>query len=177
MASVGADYQCSNVEEFRASYARVNFTFAQFYRNTVPPAGQIDQALSNVLFTSTSLLQFGPLTNLPQGRIVTLIKVRTTGAGSSAALAQGRSQFHLPAFTEYFLAQPERSVPILQLEYVRRKHPERIRIASEIRTSTSGEGHLRVFRRRLQGEEHLTLTSESLGPITASPRTCSIQIR
>jgi hypothetical protein len=57
--------------EFRASYGRVNFTFGgNSIGNTVPPAGQIDQALANVLFTSTSLLQFGPLTNLPQGRIV-----------------------------------------------------------------------------------------------------------
>jgi len=58
--------------EFRASYGRVNFTFGgNSSGNTIPPSGQISQALANIVFSSaTPLLQFGPLTNLPQGRIV-----------------------------------------------------------------------------------------------------------
>ena len=56
--------------EFRASYGRVNFTFGGNSAGTVPPAGQINQALANILFSGSANLQFGPLTNLPQGRIV-----------------------------------------------------------------------------------------------------------
>jgi hypothetical protein len=57
--------------ELRASYGRVNFTFGgNASGNTIPPAGQIDQALANITFSGSGLLQFGPLTNLPQGRIV-----------------------------------------------------------------------------------------------------------
>jgi hypothetical protein len=58
--------------EVRASYGRVNFTFGgNSLGNTIPPSGRIDTALANILFNSvTPLLQIGPLTNLPQGRIV-----------------------------------------------------------------------------------------------------------
>src|ERR1700730_258559 len=57
--------------EFRASYGRVNVQFGgNTIGNTVPGQNNVDQAVANVLFNSTSLLPFGPATNAPQGRIV-----------------------------------------------------------------------------------------------------------
>jgi hypothetical protein len=57
--------------EFRASYGRINVDFgSNNLGNTIPPQTELTSALANIIFNDTSLLTFGPLTNLPQGRIV-----------------------------------------------------------------------------------------------------------
>jgi len=59
------------VNEARFSYGRLNVQFGgNTIGNTVPNQGQIDQALSRVVFSDPTLLGFGPATNAPQGRIV-----------------------------------------------------------------------------------------------------------
>jgi hypothetical protein len=57
--------------EFRASYGRINVDFgSNNLGNTIPPQTNLESALANIIFNDTKLLTFGPLTNLPQGRIV-----------------------------------------------------------------------------------------------------------
>jgi hypothetical protein len=57
--------------EFRASYGRINVDFGgNTIGNTIPPQGQIGNALTRITFNSSSLLPIGPPTNAPQGRIV-----------------------------------------------------------------------------------------------------------
>jgi Carboxypeptidase regulatory-like domain len=57
--------------EFRFAWGKEEVTFgSNSLGNTIPPTGDVGNALSNILFNSTSLLQFGPPTNFPQGRTV-----------------------------------------------------------------------------------------------------------
>lgn len=58
------------VNEARASFGRLNVEFGGNSFGSEPTAGQLDQALANITFRNTSLLGFGPATNLPQQRIV-----------------------------------------------------------------------------------------------------------
>jgi hypothetical protein len=57
--------------EFRASYGRLNVEFGgNSIGNTVPNQANIGQAISQIAFSTSGLLSFGPATNAPQGRIV-----------------------------------------------------------------------------------------------------------
>src|SRR6266851_4342999 len=57
--------------EFRASYGRLNVEFGgNSIGNTIPDQGSVSNALSNILFSQSGQLGFGPATNAPQGRIV-----------------------------------------------------------------------------------------------------------
>jgi Carboxypeptidase regulatory-like domain len=59
------------VNEMRGSFGRLNVEFGGSITGAAsPPAGQLNQALTNIAFDSVGLLGFGPATNLPQGRIV-----------------------------------------------------------------------------------------------------------
>lgn len=59
------------VNEFRVGFDRLNVEFGgNGLGNTVPQQGDIGNALARIAFTDPSLLAFGPLTNIPQGRIV-----------------------------------------------------------------------------------------------------------
>ncbi len=59
------------VNEARVSYGRLNVEFGgNTIGNTEPTAQQLDQAITNVSFSSAGLLGYGPATNLPQQRIV-----------------------------------------------------------------------------------------------------------
>jgi hypothetical protein len=57
--------------EFRASYGRLSVEFGgNSVGNTIPNQGDVGNALSNILFSQSGQLAFGPATNAPQGRIV-----------------------------------------------------------------------------------------------------------
>ncbi|HVM75414.1 MAG TPA: TonB-dependent receptor [Candidatus Saccharimonadales bacterium] len=56
--------------EFRASYGRLNVQFGNNSLGTIPPQQQIDQGLTNIVFSNPNVLGFGPSTAFPQGRIV-----------------------------------------------------------------------------------------------------------
>jgi hypothetical protein len=57
--------------EFRASYGRLNVDFgSNSLGNTIPPQTSLNQALTGIVFSDTTLLGFGPPDNFPQGRIV-----------------------------------------------------------------------------------------------------------
>jgi hypothetical protein len=56
------------VNEARVSFGRANIEFGG--GASEPTAQQLDQAITNVSFSSSGLLGFGPATNLPQQRIV-----------------------------------------------------------------------------------------------------------
>lgn len=59
------------VNEARAAFSRLNVVFGgNTIGNTEPTAQNLDQAVTNVTFTTPGLLGFGPATNLPQSRIV-----------------------------------------------------------------------------------------------------------
>ena len=59
------------VNEARVSWGRLNVEFGgNTIGNTEPTAQQLDQAITNVSFSTGGLLGFGPATNLPQQRIV-----------------------------------------------------------------------------------------------------------
>src|SRR5262249_54084577 len=60
------------VNELRGAYGRANFGFGgNSIGNTVPVAGQLPNALAFITFSNPAVnLPFGPLNNLPQGRIV-----------------------------------------------------------------------------------------------------------
>jgi hypothetical protein len=59
------------VNEARVSFGRLNVEFGgNTIGNTEPTAQQLDQAVTNVSFSTGGLLGFGPATNLPQQRIV-----------------------------------------------------------------------------------------------------------
>jgi len=58
------------LNELRIGYSRNNVEFGNSTLGTVPAQGAIASALTNVAFTSSDLLGFGPSTNMPQGRIV-----------------------------------------------------------------------------------------------------------
>lgn len=60
------------VNEARVSFGRLNVEFGggNITGAAEPVAGQLDQALTNVIFQTSGLLGFGPATNLPQQRIV-----------------------------------------------------------------------------------------------------------
>jgi hypothetical protein len=63
--------------EFRATYGRVNVEFGgNSIGNTVPNQGNIDNAVTRILFNDPSLLPFGPATTAPQGRIVNTYQVQ-----------------------------------------------------------------------------------------------------
>ncbi|HEV2990695.1 MAG TPA: carboxypeptidase regulatory-like domain-containing protein [Candidatus Angelobacter sp.] len=58
------------VNEARVSFGRLNAEFGgNNFGNTIVPAGQLDQAFTNISFNNT-FSGFGPATNLPQARIV-----------------------------------------------------------------------------------------------------------
>jgi len=57
--------------EFRASYGRLNVEFGgNSIGNTIPNQADVGNALTNILFSQSGQLGFGPATNAPQGRIV-----------------------------------------------------------------------------------------------------------
>ena len=59
------------VNEARVSFGRLNVEFGgNTIGNTEPTAQNLDQAVTNVSFSTGGLLGFGPATNLPQQRIV-----------------------------------------------------------------------------------------------------------
>ncbi len=60
------------VNEARGSFGRLNVEFGggNITGAAEPVMGQLDQALANIAFNSSTNLGFGPATNLPQGRIV-----------------------------------------------------------------------------------------------------------
>jgi hypothetical protein len=59
------------VNEARVSYGRANVEFGgNTIGNTIPNAGQLSNALAQVTFDSPAQLGFGPLSGLPQQRIV-----------------------------------------------------------------------------------------------------------
>lgn len=58
------------LNELRIGYSRNNVEFGSGTLGTVPAQGAIAGALTNITFTSSDLLGFGPSTNMPQGRIV-----------------------------------------------------------------------------------------------------------
>lgn len=59
------------VNELRGSFGRTNVEFGgNSIGNTEPTIANIDQGVTNVLFTSSGLLGYGPNTVFPQGRIV-----------------------------------------------------------------------------------------------------------
>jgi hypothetical protein len=67
------DHVFSNrmVNELRLGYSRANVEFGtNTLGNTVPGTGQIADALTNISFISSTLLGFGPPTNMPQSRVV-----------------------------------------------------------------------------------------------------------
>lgn len=64
------------VNELRGSFGRLNVEFGGSGIGTVPDTGQLDQAVTNVTFQNTSLLGFGPSTQIPQGRIVNTWQVQ-----------------------------------------------------------------------------------------------------
>jgi hypothetical protein len=58
--------------EARFSWGKEDVTFgSNSLGNTIPPPSEVGSAISNIIFNSSSLLTFGPLTNLPSGRTVT----------------------------------------------------------------------------------------------------------
>jgi hypothetical protein len=58
------------LNELRVGFQRSNVEFGTNTLGTVPGQGAVGTALTNVGFTNSSLLGFGPATNMPQGRIV-----------------------------------------------------------------------------------------------------------
>ncbi len=59
------------VNEARVSFGRLNVEFGgNSIGNTEPTADHLDQAVTNIAFSTAGLLGFGPATNLPQARIV-----------------------------------------------------------------------------------------------------------
>lgn len=65
------------VNEVRLSYSRANVEFGEnTIGNTVPGQNAIGTALTNVSFTTPSLMAFGPPTSAPQGRIVNTYQVQ-----------------------------------------------------------------------------------------------------
>ncbi|HLW54898.1 MAG TPA: carboxypeptidase regulatory-like domain-containing protein [Candidatus Angelobacter sp.] len=77
LASWTHNFTSRMVNEARVSFSRLNVEFGgNTIGNTVPNASQIDQALAFVSFSDTALLNFGPATNAPQGRIVNTWQVQ-----------------------------------------------------------------------------------------------------
>jgi hypothetical protein len=77
------------VNEARVSFGRLNVEFGgNTIGNTEPTADQLDQALTNVSFSTGGLLGFGPATNLPQARIV-----NTWQGQDNWNLVMGKHQF------------------------------------------------------------------------------------
>jgi len=77
------------VNEARISFGRLNVEFGgNTIGNTEPTAQQLDQAITNVSFSTSGLLGFGPATNLPQQRIV-----NTWQAQDNWNLVMGKHQF------------------------------------------------------------------------------------
>ncbi len=73
MTSWTHNFSSRMVNEARGSFGRLNVEFGggALTGGAEPVAGQLDQALANVLFsTAANSLGFGPATNLPQARIV-----------------------------------------------------------------------------------------------------------
>ncbi|MFB3814437.1 MAG: carboxypeptidase regulatory-like domain-containing protein [Terriglobales bacterium] len=65
------------VNELRVGYNRLNVQFGgNGIGNTVPPQGDIGNALARIAFVDQTLLGFGPATNAPQGRIVNTWQVQ-----------------------------------------------------------------------------------------------------
>lgn len=58
------------LNELRVGYQRTNVEFGTNTIGTVPGQAAVGTALTNVAFSNSSLLGFGPPTNMPQGRIV-----------------------------------------------------------------------------------------------------------
>jgi hypothetical protein len=70
------DISTHQANEFRASYGRENVGFGGSIGNTTPAPADLTSALTNITFTSPSLLSFGPNTALPQLRIVNTIQLQ-----------------------------------------------------------------------------------------------------
>jgi Carboxypeptidase regulatory-like domain len=67
----------SVLNQFRASYGRENVQFGgNTIGDTVPSQSAIGTALTNVGFTTASLMPFGPPTNSPQGRILNIYQLQ-----------------------------------------------------------------------------------------------------
>src|SRR5262249_16347266 len=58
------------VNELRGSFCRTKLEFGRNSIGTLPNIGSIDQAVTNVSFSTGGLLGYGPNTVFPQGRIV-----------------------------------------------------------------------------------------------------------
>src|SRR5207302_5310786 len=71
--AVDWSHQLSNhmVNDLRLTFGRLNVVFGtNGIGNTVPGDGGVANAVTNVIFSDTTLGGFGPATNSPQGRIV-----------------------------------------------------------------------------------------------------------
>lgn len=67
--------------EFRLSYGRENVEFGgNTLGNTIPNATNIGDAVTNVVFSASGLLGYGPATNAPQGRIVNTYQLQDNWA-------------------------------------------------------------------------------------------------
>jgi len=65
------------LNELRASVGRQNFQFGgNSFGNTIPPIGGVTTALANIAFSTSTLLGYGPATNMPQGRIVNTYQIQ-----------------------------------------------------------------------------------------------------
>lgn len=64
-------FSSSMVNEFRASFSRANIEFGgNSLGNSIPTAGSLANALTNVVIANTAFQGFGPPVNLPQSRIL-----------------------------------------------------------------------------------------------------------
>ncbi len=72
LASWTHNFGARMVNELRVAYGRLNVEFGgNGIGNTVPNAGQLSSAVTNLIFQNSAVnLGFGPATNLPQGRFV-----------------------------------------------------------------------------------------------------------
>lgn len=64
------------LNELRLNVGRQNVQFGGNTLGTVPLQGALESGLANVSFQNSSLLGFGPATNMPQGRIVNTYQVQ-----------------------------------------------------------------------------------------------------
>ena len=114
------------VNDFRISYGRITVEFGgNNYGNTIPTQQKLPTALTNVAFLDPSIQNFGPPTNLPQGRIIntyqlqdnwTYVKGRhqikagvnfTYQRSPNVFLPNLNGSFQFPDFTTFALNTPK----------------------------------------------------------------------
>ncbi len=78
LASWTHNFGARMVNELRLAYGRLNVEFGgNSIGNTVPPSGQLPNALAFITFQNPAVnLDYGPLNNLPQGRFVNTWQVQ-----------------------------------------------------------------------------------------------------